>query len=136
MRDAVDRQLRVRADAGREDRAIVHRKIGHLPVHAVGPHDAALVVARDAAVPSCPLCDKPGKKAVSAPAFQFKGAGWYVTDYAQSGADSKKQAKAESEKNNPAEKPAAKTEAGESKTTGEKTSEILQASVKVIVAAG
>ena len=67
-------------------------------------HRWELIVARDAAVPDCPECGKPGKKAVSAPAFQFKGAGWYVTDYAKSGADSKKQAKAENEKNNPAEK--------------------------------
>lgn len=74
-------------------------------------HHWELIVARDAAVPSCPLCDKPGKKAVSAPAFQFKGAGWYVTDYAQSGADSKKQAKAENEKNNPTEKKPSETAA-------------------------
>ena len=69
-------------------------------------HRWELIIARDAAVPDCPECGKPGKKAVSAPAFQFKGAGWYVTDYAQSGADSKKQAKAENDKNNPAEKKA------------------------------
>lgn len=32
----------------------------------------------------CPECGATGalKKAVSAPAFQFKGTGWYVTDYA------------------------------------------------------
>lgn len=30
----------------------------------------------------CPDCGGRLKKAVSAPAFQFKGTGWYVTDYA------------------------------------------------------
>jgi putative FmdB family regulatory protein len=33
---------------------------------------------------SCPHCGKRAlKKAVSAPAIQFKGSGWYVTDYAR-----------------------------------------------------
>ena len=30
----------------------------------------------------CPHCGGPLKKLMSAPAFQFKGTGWYVTDYA------------------------------------------------------
>lgn len=34
----------------------------------------------------CPNCGGALKKLVSAPAFQFKGKGWYVTDYARSGA--------------------------------------------------
>ena len=59
-------------------------------------HHWELIISRDAPLPDCPLCGKPGKKAVSAPAFQFKGTGWYVTDYAKSGADGKKQAKSES----------------------------------------
>jgi len=31
---------------------------------------------------TCPECGGSLKKLVSAPAFQFKGSGWYVTDYA------------------------------------------------------
>jgi putative FmdB family regulatory protein len=31
----------------------------------------------------CPKCGGELKKLVSAPAFQFKGTGWYVTDYAK-----------------------------------------------------
>jgi len=31
----------------------------------------------------CETCGGPLKKLPSAPAFQFKGTGWYVTDYAQ-----------------------------------------------------
>ena len=30
----------------------------------------------------CPDCDGRLKRLLSAPAFQFKGSGWYVTDYA------------------------------------------------------
>ena len=29
----------------------------------------------------CPTCTGPIEKLLSAPAFQFKGTGWYVTDY-------------------------------------------------------
>ena len=35
---------------------------------------------------TCRLCGKgPVHRQVSAPGFQFKGTGWYVTDYAQKG---------------------------------------------------
>jgi putative FmdB family regulatory protein len=36
---------------------------------------------------ACPYCEKTGtvRRRVSAPAFQFKGTGWYVTDYADKG---------------------------------------------------
>lgn len=40
----------------------------------------------------CPTCGKgPVQKLISSPAFQFKGSGWYVTDYARKsgGGDSK-----------------------------------------------
>jgi putative FmdB family regulatory protein len=30
----------------------------------------------------CPVCGSEVEKLISAPAIQFKGAGWYVTDYA------------------------------------------------------
>jgi putative FmdB family regulatory protein len=33
----------------------------------------------------CPKCGGAVRKLQSAPAFQFKGTGWYVTDYAKSG---------------------------------------------------
>jgi putative FmdB family regulatory protein len=36
----------------------------------------------------CPKCGGRLRKKVSAPAFQFKGSGWYVTDYARKGAGS------------------------------------------------
>jgi putative FmdB family regulatory protein len=37
--------------------------------------------------PECPKCGGPLRKKMSAPAFQFKGSGWYVTDYARKGGD-------------------------------------------------
>jgi putative FmdB family regulatory protein len=50
----------------------------------------------------CPKCGGVVRKLQSAPAFQFKGTGWYVTDYAKSGqaegkpgADGKKEAATE-----------------------------------------
>ena len=33
----------------------------------------------------CPRCGGPIKKLISSPAIQFKGKGWYVTDYSKSG---------------------------------------------------
>ena len=37
----------------------------------------------DELVSSCPSCDGKVKKLLSSPAIQFKGTGWYVTDYAR-----------------------------------------------------
>ena len=45
----------------------------------------------------CPKCGGAVHKMQSTPAFQFKGTGWYVTDYAKSGqADSKDGRKSDS----------------------------------------
>ena len=33
----------------------------------------------------CPVCKGEVERLISAPAIQFKGAGWYVTDYAAKG---------------------------------------------------
>lgn len=54
----------------------------------------------------CPHCGGKVESLVSAPAIQFKGSGWYVTDYASkpSGSDSEK-----------ADKPAADPKEGVSK---------------------
>lgn len=37
----------------------------------------------DPPLEQCPKCGAAVRKLQSAPAFQFKGAGWYVTDYAK-----------------------------------------------------
>ena len=65
---------------------------------------------------ACPECGGEVRKLVSAPAFQFKGSGWYVTDYAgkkggsgtESKSDSKSETKSES-KSEGGDKPAAKS---------------------------
>jgi putative FmdB family regulatory protein len=49
----------------------------------------------DPPLTKCPQCGKPVQKVLSAPAIQFKGSGWYVTDYARkSGGESKDGGKA------------------------------------------
>ena len=60
----------------------------------------------DPPLATCPECGGEVKKLLSAPAVQFKGSGWYVTDYAgKSGkpAESKSESKTET-------KPESKTE--------------------------
>jgi putative FmdB family regulatory protein len=42
----------------------------------------------DAPIERCPKCGGPVRKLQSAPAFQFKGTGWYVTDYAKTAKES------------------------------------------------
>ncbi|HEX7796286.1 MAG TPA: FmdB family zinc ribbon protein [Vicinamibacterales bacterium] len=37
----------------------------------------------DPPIQTCPTCGGPVHKLISSPAFQFKGSGWYVTDYAR-----------------------------------------------------
>jgi len=40
----------------------------------------------DAPLTECPSCGGVVEKLFSSPAIQFKGSGWYITDYAKSGA--------------------------------------------------
>jgi len=53
----------------------------------------------------CPKCGGKLERLVGAPAIQFKGSGWYVTDYAGkgSGGDSSKGEKAEGSEAKPVE---------------------------------
>ena len=39
----------------------------------------------DAPIDVCPKCSGVVKKLLSSPAIQFKGTGWYITDYARAG---------------------------------------------------
>ena len=41
----------------------------------------------DGPLSACPTCGGAVERLISAPAFQFKGSGWYVTDYGKSGSD-------------------------------------------------
>ncbi|HWK31456.1 MAG TPA: zinc ribbon domain-containing protein [Terriglobales bacterium] len=50
----------------------------------------------DPEVKKCPECGGKVEKLLSAPAVQFKGSGWYVTDYAKKGGTSAKSESSES----------------------------------------
>jgi len=50
------------------------------------PKDGLFELVRKFADPplsACPTCGGPVEKLFSAPAIQFKGTGWYITDYAR-----------------------------------------------------
>ena len=62
------------------------------------PKDGLFELVRKFADPplsACPTCGGPVEKLLSAPAIQFKGTGWYITDYARksSGVEGGKEAK-------------------------------------------
>ena len=92
----------------------------------------------DAPLAACPLCGGEVRKLISAPAFQFKGSGFYKTDYADkksggSGSSGGSAGKSESKpegtsKSKPESKTESKSESSstttsESKSTATKTSE-------------
>ncbi|PYR33242.1 MAG: transcriptional regulator [Acidobacteria bacterium] len=47
----------------------------------------------DPPIAICPKCGSSVRKLISSPAFQFKGTGWYVTDYAKKDAGAKEKEK-------------------------------------------
>ena len=54
----------------------------------------------DPPLETCSVCGKgPVQRLVSSPAIQFKGSGWYITDYAQKG----KSGKSDTSSDKPAE---------------------------------
>ena len=71
----------------------------------------------------CETCGGPLKKLLSAPAVQFKGSGFYLTDYGRSGsaADSGKKAAdaGEAKPSGDSKAPGESKPAGESKSSGE-----------------
>ena len=65
----------------------------------------------DSAVESCKECGKgPVRRLLSSPAIQFKGTGWYITDYAQKG-------KSDSSMGAPAKSDAAKSDTSTTDST-------------------
>lgn len=78
----------------------------------------------DPPLATCPHCDGPLKKLISAPAFQFKGSGWYVTDYAKGGSAGKEGVKSGSGEASGAEsKPADKSDKKEGGDSGSSAKE-------------
>jgi putative FmdB family regulatory protein len=79
----------------------------------------------DAPLAACPKCGGEVKKLLSAPAVQFKGSGWYVTDYAGKKGGGSSATKSESTgddsgKSEKTDKP--KEAAAESKSSGASSS--------------
>ncbi len=66
------------------------------------------------ATKKCPKCGSKAERLLAAPAFQFKGSGWYVTDYARKNSDATGAEKSE-------EKTGAKTEAKPEDKTDKKS---------------
>jgi putative FmdB family regulatory protein len=66
---------------------------------------------------ACPTCGRQIQKLLSSPAIQFKGSGWYITDYARKGGGSegKKDADAGTGSGSAETKSEPKSEAKESK---------------------
>ncbi len=62
----------------------------------------------------CPKCKRAVSKLISASSFQFKGTGWYVTDYARKGNGKQPTGTSEAEKS--------KETAGKAKDSGAKSS--------------
>ena len=74
----------------------------------------------DPPVDTCPSCGGKVRKLLSSPAIQFKGSGWYITDYAKkgnSGGDKAASGESESKPDAPA-----KTESSSTSTGAEKAS--------------
>jgi putative FmdB family regulatory protein len=75
------------------------RRFLELPLYEYEcPKDGMFELIRkfsDPPLAACPTCGGPIEKLLSAPAIQFKGTGWYITDYARksSGVEGGKEAK-------------------------------------------
>jgi putative FmdB family regulatory protein len=63
------------------------RRFPELPLYEYEcPKDGTFELVRkfsDPPLAACPTCGGPIEKLASAPAIQFKGTGWYITDYAR-----------------------------------------------------
>ena len=77
----------------------------------------------DPALKKCPQCGGPIQKLPSAPAIQFKGTGWYVTDYAKKtgGDGSKGEGSGKESSKEGKEAAASSSAAGESSSSSSKS---------------
>jgi putative FmdB family regulatory protein len=72
----------------------------------------------DHSVDTCKTCGGKVRRLLSAPAIQFKGTGWYITDYARKGAGGAEKEKAAADKDKAG---AATTESGASSSAAPST---------------
>jgi putative FmdB family regulatory protein len=70
----------------------------------------------DAPIDVCPKCGGPVMKLLSSPAIQFKGTGWYITDYARAG-------KSDGGKSDSSKSEGGKSEGGSAPASSESKSE-------------
>ena len=77
---------------------------------ACGNRFEKIVKFSDPPLEECPTCGGKVQKLLSSPAIQFKGSGWYITDYAKkSSSDSSSSSKAAAEKSADAKSDSAKS---------------------------
>ena len=76
----------------------------------------------DAPVKKCPECGGPVEQLLSPPAVQFKGSGWYVTDYARKSEPAKTGASDSKDGGKPAEKSDSKKTEAKTETSKPKSS--------------
>jgi putative FmdB family regulatory protein len=89
----------------------------------------------DPPVETCPTCGGPVRKLIASPAFQFKGTGWYITDYAKkdNGAPKTETSEKESggaDKNAGSKKDSTKTESAPSSSSESSPSSTPPATAK------
>jgi len=70
----------------------------------------------DPHVKKCPDCGGPVEQVLSAPAVQFKGSGWYVTDYAKKASGSTASSSSNGESGSSGDSAGKKDEKKETKT--------------------
>jgi putative FmdB family regulatory protein len=70
----------------------------------------------DPHVKKCPDCGGPVEQVLSAPAVQFKGSGWYVTDYAKKSSGSTTSSSSNGESGSSGDSAGKKDEKKETKT--------------------
>lgn len=70
----------------------------------------------DQSVEVCTECGEPVQRLISSPAIQFKGSGWYITDYARKGdSSSESSSKSSSEKSSTDSSKASETKSDSTK---------------------
>jgi putative FmdB family regulatory protein len=84
--------------------------------HSCGKKFEVIEKFSDAPLKTHEACGGEVERLISAPAFHFKGSGWYVTDYAKGNSGAPK---SDGGKSDQAEKPAAESKASETKPAAE-----------------
>lgn len=76
----------------------------------------------DPPVTHCTVCGEPVEKLFSSPAIQFKGTGWYITDYARKGKAYSESSESKSSDTGSSESKSSESKSEESKSSESKSS--------------